>query len=211
MTLLGSGFGAVAVAIDPEAKPVIFPSQFSPLQGNPSDRVAEEEKEGPRIRGHEATFSGQLMANNIGVAIKALALGFTWAVGTIILLFYNGVILGAVVFDYLRAGQGLFLAGWLLPHGSFEIPAILIAGQAGLLIGVALTGRGQGPPMRERFRAIRTDLITLICGVALMLVWAGIIEAFFSQYHAPVLPYLLKISFGAVELTALTLFLTLSG
>jgi len=36
--------------------------------------------------------------------------------------------------DYIRAGQTKFLVGWLLPHGSFEIPAILIAGQAGLIL-----------------------------------------------------------------------------
>ena len=121
------------------------------------------------------------------------------------------MILGAVVYDYVHAGYGKFLAGWLLPHGSFEIPAILIAGQAGILIGIALTGRGQGKPLRERLRDIRGDVITLICGVALMLVWAGLIEAFFSQYHEPVLPYWLKISFGMVELAALISFLTFSG
>jgi hypothetical protein len=47
--------------------------------------------------------------------------------------------------------------------------------------------------------------------VALMLVWAGIIEAFFSQYHEPVLPYTFKIVFGCVELLILALFLGRAG
>ena len=47
--------------------------------------------------------------------------------------------------------------------------------------------------------------------VAVMLVWAGLIEAFFSQYHEPVLPYWLKISFGAVQLTALVALLAVCG
>ncbi|MDX1709011.1 MAG: stage II sporulation protein M, partial [Desulfobacterales bacterium] len=51
----------------------------------------------------------------------------------------------------------------------------------------------------------------LICGVALMLVWAGIVEAFFSQYHEPVLPYTFKIAFGCVELSILVLYLGLAG
>ena len=38
----------------------------------------------------------------------------TWGVGTILLLFYNGVILGAVSLDYVQAGQTPFLLGWLL-------------------------------------------------------------------------------------------------
>lgn len=43
----------------------------------------------------------------------------------------------------------------------------------------------------------------LIGGVAVMLVWAGIIEAFFSQVHEPVMPYAAKIAFGAAELLLL--------
>ena len=44
-----------------------------------------------------------------------------------------------------------------------------------------------------------------------MLVWAGLVESFFSQYHQPVIPYAVKISFGAVELIALALFLGIAG
>jgi hypothetical protein len=54
-------------------------------------------------------------------------------------------------------------------------------------------------------------LVTLIFGIAVMLTWAGIIEAFFSQYHEPVLPYELKIGFGVLELILLVLFLARSG
>jgi hypothetical protein len=44
-----------------------------------------------------------------------------------------------------------------------------------------------------------------------MLVWAAIVESFFSQYHEPVLPYAVKIAFGCLELALLALFLALSG
>jgi hypothetical protein len=54
-------------------------------------------------------------------------------------------------------------------------------------------------------------LTTLIFGVAAMLIWAGIVEAFFSQYHEPVLPYEVKIGFGILELVLLVLFLARSG
>jgi hypothetical protein len=60
-------------------------------------------------------------------------------------------------------------------------------------------------------RAIAPDLVTLIFGVALMLIWAGFIEAFLSQYHQPVIPYWAKIAFGTVELLLLILFLAKSG
>ncbi|MCK5229712.1 MAG: stage II sporulation protein M, partial [Desulfobulbaceae bacterium] len=139
------------------------------------------------------------------------ALGMTWGVGTTILLFSNGVMLGAVALDYILAGQAGFLAGWLLPHGVVEIPAILLAGQAGMALAGALIGWGGSVPLKSRLREISGDLVTLISGVAIMLVWAGFIEAFFSQYHEPVIPYEVKIGLGIVELTLLILFLWKSG
>jgi hypothetical protein len=51
----------------------------------------------------------------------------------------------------------------------------------------------------------------LIFGVGVMLVWAGFIEAFLSQYHEPVIPYDVKIAFGCVELIFLCVFLSKSG
>jgi uncharacterized membrane protein SpoIIM required for sporulation len=145
------------------------------------------------------------------VAILTLALGLTWGVGTLIMLFYNGVILGAVAVDYVMAGETSFLLGWLLPHGAVEIPAILLAGQAGIVLAGALIGWGKPISLRIRLRKISNDLVTLIFGVALMLVWAGIIESFFSQYHEPVMPYTVKIGFGVLELIILALFLGRAG
>ena len=65
--------------------------------------------------------------------------------------------------------------------------------------------------MRTRLRQIAPDVVTLIGGIAIMLVWAGIIEAFFSQYHEPLLPYWVKISFGLVEIAFLYWFLSRCG
>ena len=113
--------------------------------------------------------------------------------------------------DYVMAGETTFLLGWLLPHGAIEIPAIILAGQSGLVLAGALIGWGKPLSLRMRFRKISADLVTLIFGVAVMLIWAGIVEAFFSQYHEPVLPYAVKIGFGVLELALLLLFLTRSG
>ncbi len=212
LTLSGGAFGGLALAFDPEAKPALL-GAFPHLLGDPNERVREEEaKEGSqRLAGEHTTFSAMLMTHNTRVAIGVLALGMTWAIGTMILLFYNGAILGAVIVDYVRAGQSVFLAGWLLPHGVVEIPAILIAAQAGLLLGQALIGWGSSESIGQRLRSIGTALVTLICGAGLMLIWAGIIESFLSQYHQPVVPYAAKIGFGLTELLVLIAFLCFSG
>ena len=208
--LVGSAFGGFVIIVDPASKDVLLP--FGHLQGDPSDRVAREETvDEDRLAGAKTSFSSRLMTHNTKVAIFTLALGLTWGIGTLIMLFYNGAILGAVALDYVLAGETTFLLGWLLPHGAIEIPAIILAGQCGLVLAGALIGWGKPISLKMRFRKISADLVTLIFGIAVMLTWAGIIEAFFSQYHEPVLPYEVKIGFGVLELILLVLFFTKSG
>lgn len=208
--LAGAVFGATAIVADSDAKPVLMP--FEHLQMDPAKRVAmEEQADHDRLKGAKGSFSAFLMTHNTRISILVLALGMTWGVGTVLLLFTNGVMLGAVAADYIRAGQSVFLTGWLLPHGALEIPSILIAGQAGLLLANALIGRHSALPVGERLRQVVPGVVTLISGVALMLVWAGIVEGFFSQHHAPVMPYSVKIAFGAVELCLLMFFFRYSG
>ena len=210
ITIAGCIFGGGAIAFDPDSKPVLMP--FSHLLQDPRQRVAEEEKAThDRLKGFKTTFSAELMTHNIKVALFTLALGMTWGFGTILMLFYNGVILGAVAVDYIRAGETKFLLGWLMPHGVIEIPAILISGQAGLMLALAIIGRGSRVSLRTRLREISPDVVTLIFGVGCLLVWAGFVEAFLSQYHEPVIPYDAKIIFGCVELVLLFLFLSKSG
>ena len=213
LMLAGGGFGAAAMAFDPEAKEVIMP--FAHLRGDPAERVAEEERrarEGEdRGENARATFAGGLMVHNTQVSLTAMALGLTWGAGTLVVMFYNGVILGAVALDYIAAGQSVFLAGWLLPHGSVEIPAILLGGQAGFVLAGALVGRRERRPLSARLRAVAGDVVTICGGAALLLVWAGIIESFLSQHHEPAVPYAAKIAFGIAQLTALVWWLARSG
>jgi uncharacterized membrane protein SpoIIM required for sporulation len=206
VTLLGCAFGWFALHVDSRNKATLLP--FSHLLIPPSERVAQEESaKEDRMKGVKASFAAELMTHNTQVTVMAMAFGVTFGVGTLILLFYNGVILGAVATDYIAGGQGVFLAGWLLPHGSIEIPAILLGGQAGFVLAGALIGWGDRTPRAGRLRAVAPDLVAIVSGAAVMLIWAGIVESFVSQYHQPVIPYGLKIAFGLCELAALTFFL----
>lgn len=210
LTIAGSGFGAFALHIDSGAKSVIMP--FEALQVTPAERVRRETQlKGRQLAGQKGQFSAELMTHNTQVTLLTMALGMTFGLGTIAALFYNGVILGAVAYDYVTGGQSIFLLGWLLPHGVIEIPAILIGGQTGFVLAYALIGWGSRICRADRLRAVARDLVTLAGGASLMLVWAGLVEAFLSQYHEPVIPYGLKISFGIVEAVLLALFLSRAG
>ena len=207
ITLLGCAFGGLAVHYDPASVDVLLPADYL---RNPGERVHEEEQGKSRHMDSaqiEAAFSGQLIRHNIEVALLAAALGVTFGIGTALLLFENGVLLGAVAVHYTQQGFGLFMSAWLLPHGVFEIPSILIAGQAGFYLARLLLHRRENRNLRESMR----EWLVLVAGLAMMLVWAGIMEAFFSQHHAPVLPYGFKVAVGGAELVLLTAYLLLIG
>lgn len=212
VVMAGMLFGGIAILVDDSAKEAIIPAQFAHVMKSPDERVAQEEHGTARHADDsesQSVFAVYLMRNNIQVSILALALGITFGVGTAIMLFYNGALLGVIIVDFIQCGQSAFLTGWLLPHGSFEIPAILIAGQGGFIIAGSLL-------RLKKYRgaalgSVRKDVVNLIGAVAVMLVWAGLVEAFFSQYHEPVIPYSFKIAFGLIEVFLLVLWLGFSG
>jgi len=207
VTLLGAALGGLAVRYDPAAVDVLLPADYL---RNPRLRVGQEEKGQARHTNStqvEAAFSAELITHNIEVSLLAAGLGVTFGIGTALLLFENGLLLGAVAVRYTQQGFGLFVTAWLLPHGAFEIPSILIAGQAGFYLARLLLRRREDRNMRQSIR----EWLLLIAGLALMLVWAGLVEAFFSQHHEPVLPYGFKLAVGAAELALLTLYLLLMG
>ena len=82
-------------------------------------------------------------------------------------------------------------------HGSVEIPAIILGGQAGLVIAHAMFGWGTNVRIAQRFRLIRSDLLTIVGGAALLLVWAGTGWVVSLQYHGPDI-YPIKIAFGTI-------------
>jgi uncharacterized membrane protein SpoIIM required for sporulation len=207
ITLLGCAFGGLAVHFDPASVDVLLPADYL---RNPGQRVHDEEQAQTRHINSaqiEAVFSAQLIKHNIEVALLAAALGVTFGIGTAILLFENGVLLGAVAVHYTHQGFGLFVTAWLLPHGVFEIPSILIAGQAGFYLARLLLRRRENRNVRESMK----DWLVLVAGLAMMLVWAGLMEAFFSQNHAPVLPYSFKVAVAGAELVLLTVYLLIIG
>jgi len=207
ITMLGCALGGLAVRYDPASVDVLLPADYL---RNPEQRVHEEEQgQGRHLESAqiEAAFSAQLIRHNIQVALLAAALGMTFGIGTALLLFENGVLLGAVAVNYTQRGFGLFVTAWLLPHGVFEIPSILIAGQAGFYLARLLLRRREDRNVRQTMR----EWLVLVAGLAMMLVWAGLMEAFVSQHHAPVLPYGFKVGIAVAELVLLTLYLVLTG
>jgi uncharacterized membrane protein SpoIIM required for sporulation len=212
ITLVAAFIGGMLLMVDSGAREVLLP--YSHLRISPRERVDQEEIQSAQrdhMAGRKAQGTAWYIVHNTRVSFATMAMGISWGIGTIAMLFINGVLLGAVFVDYIAGGEGLFVFAWLLPHGSVEIPAILIAGQAGLVLGRAMIGWGTRDALGERLRKVSPVLVTLCGAISLLLIWAGVLEANLSQYHEPALPYWLKISIGAAQLTALITYLTFAG
>ena len=107
--LFGALLGGTAVGLDDQTKDVVI-GPFEHLLGDPSERVAKEE-ETAAYQGSGPAGTAFYFTHNSRVAFAAMAFGLTWGIGTLVMLFYNGVILGGVAVDYVLAGEGTFLLG----------------------------------------------------------------------------------------------------
>lgn len=159
------------------------------------------------ILGVEPVASSGIMINNLRVSFTAIAGGITAGILTVYILFFNGIHIGGIA---TLVGQNkLAYPFWafVFPHGSLEIPAILFAGSAGLLIARALLFP---TPYRriDAFKIYGFQAAQLVFGVIPMLVIAGIIEGFYSPN--PVIPAPLKYITGVVLFALLILYVTRS-
>lgn len=127
--------------------------------------------------------SSFLMTNNIRVAFNAFTFGILFGIGTLLLMFHNGLFaFGGPLQVCFRHGMGWKLLNFMLAHGVIELTTIFIAGGAGMMIGFALLFPGE----LARWDAVRQkskDAILLIAGCVPLLVIAGIIEGMISLNH----------------------------
>lgn len=144
--------------------------------------------------------------NNIGVAVRAFLFGIGCGFITILIVAFNGYMLGVVMHIYLHTMPGIsvnlplyFWAG-IAPHGCIELSAICVSAAAGMLLGFSwmFPGRaGRG----EALRMAAPDALRLVLVVCLTLVVAGAIEGFITPLECPAWLgqaewYLTKIAFG---------------
>jgi len=123
--------------------------------------------------------SSAIMTNNISVAFSTFALGITAGIGTVWMMLLNGLMMGVVAVACWREGMSLPLWSFVAPHGVLELPAIFIAGGAGLGIAKGLLFPGS-LPRRESLVRAGAQSVRLVLGTIPMLLVAGVVEGFVS-------------------------------
>lgn len=149
------------------------------------------------------TATSAIMTNNLSVSFVAFAGGLTFGALSIFEMFNNGVLLGAIAVLCARAGMAIPLWSFVAPHGSLELPSIVIAGAAGLRLAHGMLFPGIYR-WKDSVALAGREAVRLASGFIPLLVIAGCLEGFFSPSAAPVW---LKFSVGATLFTLLLLWL----
>ncbi len=137
-------------------------------------------------------MASAIMTNNIGVAFNCFAGGIFAGVGSLVLLAFNGLAIGAISSHFANVGLFGYLWTFIIGHGVLELFAIWVAGAAGFLLGKALLSPGDLPRGEALVLAGRLAA-RLIGAVVVLLVLAGLIEGFVSASEMP-LAYRLTVS-----------------
>jgi len=151
--------------------------------------------------------SSFILTNNISVACATFAMGILAGLGTVYMLFFNGLLIGVIGTACWQAGMSRQLWSFVAPHGVLELPAIFIAGGAGLLLARGLLFPGT-MPRRDSVVEAGGRAVRLVLGVIPMLVVAGFIEGYLSPSNFPA-P--LKFALGAALGLALVMYLASGG
>jgi uncharacterized membrane protein SpoIIM required for sporulation len=147
-----------------------------------------------------SAFATFLFTHNVQISLMAFALGFAFGLPTVVLIFWNGCTLGAMYAVFARQGLGTELGGWLMIHGATELFACVLAGAAGLRIGLSLAFPGERTRMEAAAAAGRTAG-AVMAGVVVMLLFAGLLEGFGRQLiSADAVRYAIAIGTGVLWL-----------
>lgn len=196
-----------AVRVDPGSARAILPAQFVIRAEQAPQRLSEGRGYVDVPEMFMPVMSSRLIANNVQVTFFAFATGIFAGLGTILLLAFNGVFLGAAVGLYDANGAGALIWSFVAPHGVVELTAVCIAGAAGIWMGSALVLPGRASPGAALVTRAR-ESVALLLGTTLLLVLAGMIEGFVSP---ATIPTTVKLTIAAVTALALIAYLTLAG
>ena len=120
----------------------------------------------------------QLFLNNLETCVLLFLGGAVFGLITMFVLSFNGIIIGGIM-EVVRVKTGsLVMLAAIVPHGIFELPAVLVSASLGLILGrtVMLELIGQGDSAAQALVLGRLFLRYVVPFIA----FAACIEAFIT-------------------------------
>jgi uncharacterized membrane protein SpoIIM required for sporulation len=179
----GALIGYAASVSDPILAHALWPSMDERQPGSTPEQLLAHLRQGrDESGGQKFFFASFLLQHNLKVGILAMCTGILAAVPTVLLMIFNGMLLGVFAAIHHEAGIRAEMWAWILPHGVTELSAIILCGGVGLMLGKAVVRPGELSRNESLLRAGREA--ALVCaGVAAMLVLAAVIESYVRQSH----------------------------
>ena len=146
-----------------------------------NDNIAKGDPLGVYKDGNSFSMFWYIAQNNLYITVVNYASGIFLCMGTLYLLFKNGLMLGAFEYLFISKNLGLqsLLVIWI--HGTLEISSIIIAGGAGLAFGGSIIF----PKTYKRsvsFKKGAMDGMKITIGVLPFIVVAAIFESFVTRH-----------------------------
>ena len=177
--LVYAAIGVVSTAVNPDFPRMVLGDGYVDMTiqnieaGNPLGVYEDSDQLAMFIK---------ITTNNISVAFLTFFAGLFFTLGTHLLLFSNGVMLGA--FQYYFRLKGLlltsFLGIWI--HGAFEISAIVLAGGAGITAGNGWLF----PGTHSRFQSFKLSVkrgLKIMLGLVPFIIAAGFLESYVTHHY----------------------------
>ena len=164
-------------ARDPGAAVGLAPSGFAAAAAPHAHNL-------PSALGVRAASATGIFTNNIEVTFLAFAGGLLFGAGTLLVLAFNGFLLGLLAGLTIQAGTFSVFIRLVAPHGLLELSCICVAGLAGLRLARALVD----PGLRTRGEALQAEArpaVLMVLGTAPWLVLAGVTEGLVTPDELP--------------------------
>ncbi|MCH9670529.1 MAG: stage II sporulation protein M [Gammaproteobacteria bacterium] len=151
---------------------------------------------------------GFYLRNNTSIGFRTFAAGLLFGVGTIVVLLFNGVTIGATAGYLSTKATAIPFWSFVSGHSAPEITAIVLSGAAGLLLGWALVAPGRRTRQQALLYAAK-DAVRIMYGAAALFFVAAIVEAYWSSI-VPMAPET-KWAVGVAGWVVLWSYLILAG
>ena len=161
-----------------------------------------------RESGDDLAMFGFYVMNNVSIALRTFASGLLAGVGTMFVLVMNGLMIGGVAGHLQGVGHGDPFWRFVAGHSAPELTAIVLAGAAGLRIGLDLVAPGRRRRVDALIEGGKVGA-KLCLGIFAMLVFAAFVEAFWSSIGW--MPAWIKFTVGGVLWTLTLAWLALGG
>lgn len=193
--LAGIGMGAICQAYDEQVLRIFVGDIYV------NERITEiENEQAMSFYGDENPFLmfARIPLNNIAVSFYCFAAGFIFSIGTAMILFRNGALIGAFTVFFKQYGYLKTCLMVIMIHGTFELLAIVVAGAAGFAVGSSITHPGT-LPRKESIMKGAKEGIKIVIGLIPIFIVAGFLECFITRFYqmpAPINWAIIALSFG---------------